>query len=115
MSLLILVAGALTIWGGFHSRLLPFARTVVDARTAVVHPNPGFPLPAGIQAGDQVDLAAMDPETRYAIVVFDLQDTVTTEDRYRFAIRHGDSTAVVPVSNLSSSVSERARLYRLSR
>lgn len=107
-SLVMLLVGGAAIWAVFHLRLLPFTLEVIDARTAVVHRNPGFELPAGIQAGDEVDLTALDPETRNAIVVYDMQGTVTSDHTYRFVIRHGAGTADIPVSTLPASQSRRA-------
>lgn len=112
ISLLMLGAGTWTVWGQTHARLLPFTLEVVDARTAVVHPNPGFQLPAGIQSGDRVDLAALDPETRAAIVIYDLQGTVAAERTYRFVVRHGETAIEVPVTTLPASLSQGAVIAR---
>ena len=108
LSLLMFVSGTGTIWSVLHSHLLPFTLGVVDARTAVVQPNPGIPLPAGIQPGDEVDLAALDPEARYAITVFDLQGIVTAERTYQLVVRHQGATTQVPVTTIRPSQSPRA-------
>ena len=47
---------------------LPFSIHVVAARTVVLEPIPGIPLPSALHAGDQIDLAALPPATRIAII-----------------------------------------------
>ena len=66
ISLLFIACGGWASWGVLHNDNLPFSLDVVDARTALVRPNPGSPLPAGIEAGDAVDLSALDPSARSA-------------------------------------------------
>jgi len=108
VSILLLAGGIWTTWGSFNDHNLPFSLSVVDARTAVVHPNPGIPLPPGIQAGDRVDLKALDPLTRSAVAIYDLQGTLPANQVYLFDVHHGDTNATVPVNTVRNALSQRA-------
>lgn len=41
---------------------------ITDARTEVVQPEPGAPVPAGLKPGDRIDLPALAPATRIALI-----------------------------------------------
>jgi len=110
ISLVLLAGGVLATWGAFQSYDLPFSLSVVDARTALVHPNPGTPLPPDIQAGDRVDLQALDPSTRAAIVIYDMQGTLPAEKTYPFVIHRGDMSTSVPVTTVPMALNARARI-----
>jgi len=61
-----------TIFAGFmsfKSSSLPVAVNVLDSHTATLEPIAGIPLPAGIQAGDRIDLAAQPLSTRIVISI----------------------------------------------
>ena len=68
LSTLIVAACAYVTVTMFRLTGLPFNLTVVDARTAVVSPIRGIPLPVGMEAGDRVDLPALDPDARFAAI-----------------------------------------------
>ncbi|MGA9855825.1 MAG: GAF domain-containing protein [Gammaproteobacteria bacterium] len=110
ITLLLLAGGVLATWGAFNAHDLPFSLSVVDARTAVIHPNPGTPLPPGIQAGDRVDLQALDPSTRAALVIYDMQGTLPAEKTYPFVIHRGDMGITIPVTTVRMALNQRARI-----
>ena len=56
------------IYGAMHPGGLPFTLSFVDANTALVTPIEGVSLPAGLQAGDRVDLAALDTRAHIAVL-----------------------------------------------
>ncbi len=110
ISLLLLASGIVATWGAFHAYDLPFSLSVVDARSAVIHPNPGTPLPAGIQASDRVDLQALDPSVRAAVVIYGMQGTLPAGKTYPFVIQKGDMSATVPVTTMRMAFNPRARV-----
>lgn len=108
ISILLLAGGIWTVWGSFNAHNLPFSLSVVDARTAVVHPNPGIPLPPGIQAGDRVDLKALDLSARTAVAIYDMQGNLPASQTFPLVIHRGDIQATVPVTTVRVSLSQRA-------
>ena len=65
---LLVLTSFVYIWtSSFEAVSLPFNVTLLDARTAVISPLRGTPLPTGLQAGDVIDLVALDPRARSAI------------------------------------------------
>lgn len=71
--LLTALAVTAAAYGGvmiFHESGLPFSATAVDARTAVIQPLKGIPLPSGLRPGDQIDITATPPESRLALFGF---------------------------------------------
>ena len=108
LSLIMFVTGTWSVWAVFHSRLLPLALDVVDARTAVVYPNSGIPLPAGLKTGDRVDLGALDFEARAAVIVTDMQGTLPVGQTYRFVVHRDGAETEVPVTTLPAYLSPRA-------
>ncbi|MGH8396649.1 MAG: GAF domain-containing protein [Gammaproteobacteria bacterium] len=108
ISILLLASGVWALWGSFNSYDLPFSLGIVDARTAVVHPNPGLPMPPGIQAGDRIDLKALDPSARAAVVIYDMQGTLPAAQTYPFVVRRGDTSITVPVTTIRYALSQRA-------
>ncbi|MGH8403005.1 MAG: hypothetical protein ACRESO_06335, partial [Gammaproteobacteria bacterium] len=108
ISILLVACGIWTTWGSFNAHNLPFSLSVVDAQTALVHPNPGIPLPPGIHAGDRVDLQALHPSTRAAIAIYDMQGTLPASQTYPFVIRRGEMRVTVPVTTVLVALSQRA-------
>ena len=95
VSTVVLLATSYLAWGTFHLQRLPFLHPIVDNATAVIDPIPGVALPAGLKAGDAIDLAALDPHSRYGIYSLAQPAGAT----YDFAIRHPDgSRAMVRVT-----------------
>ncbi|HSC47678.1 MAG TPA: hypothetical protein VLG68_06305, partial [Gammaproteobacteria bacterium] len=107
ISLLFLTSGAWGSWGSFHRNDLPFTLYAVDAQTARVYPNSGFSLPPGIQAGDEVDLAALDPAARSAVAISDLQGTLPPGKTYRFVFRHEGASISVLATTVPTGFSPR--------
>ncbi len=68
VTVLVVMGGAYLVYTSSRSSGLPFNLTITDSRTAVVSPFGGNPLPAGMQAGDHVDLPALDPAARAAAI-----------------------------------------------
>ena len=108
ISMLLLAGGIWTTWGSFNSHNLPFSLDMVDARTAVVHPNPGIPLPPGLHTGDRIDLQALDPSARSAVAIYDMQGSLPASQTYPFILRRGEMLATVPVTTIRNALSERA-------
>lgn len=108
ISILLLACGIWTTWGSFHAHNLPFSLNVVDAQTAVVHPNPGIPMPPGIHAGDRVDLQSLDSSTRAAIAIYDMQGTLPASQAYPLVIHRGELHITVPVTTVPVALSQRA-------
>jgi hypothetical protein len=108
ISMLLLAGGIWTTWGSFNSHNLPFSLAVVDARTAVVHPNPGIPLPPGLHTGDRVDLQALDSSARSAVAIYDMQGSLPASQTYPFVLRRGETLATMPVTTIRNALSARA-------
>ena len=87
---------------------LPFSINVVNARTAVIEPIPGIPLPSALRAGDQIDLAALPRATRIAIIITNGLSTLSPRQTYMFVIRRGNAAVTIPIRterlNAASSV-----------
>lgn len=112
ISLLFLASGAWATWGVFHAHDLPFSLNVMDAGTARVYPNAGSPLPPGIQAGDEVDLPALDASARAAVAIYDMQGSLPPDQTYQFVVRRGGVSASVPVTTRPTGLSERGRVSK---
>ncbi len=83
---------------------LPLAVRVVDAHTGVLVPVPGLALPAGLQAGEHIDLAAQPPSTRIAIAqLHSSGQLLPLGQHYTFTIRRGIAAIRVPVRSISWS------------
>src|SRR5579863_927042 len=107
ISLLFLVSGAWATWSVFHDHDLPFSLGVVDSSTGRIYANAGSPLPPGIQAGDEVDLSALDASARAAVVISDMQGSLPPDQTYQFVIRRGGASVTVPVTTMPTGQSER--------
>ncbi len=85
----------------FNTAGLPVQVNVEDTHTAVIQPIAGIPLPAGIQSGDRMDLAAQPLLTREVIGVNTLSAylsaTLPLGHSYDFVIQRGDTQITVPV------------------
>jgi hypothetical protein len=76
ISLCILTAAILVVvtyatWRAFQpggQDGLPFSGVIVDARTTVIGARRDIPLPAGLHAGDRIDLPALSPAARIALL-----------------------------------------------
>ena len=108
ITIVLLAGGIWTTWGSFNAHNLPFSLSVVDSKTAVVHPNPGIPLSSGIHAGDRVDLQALNFYTRAAIAIYDMQGALPASQTYPFIIHRGEMQATVPVTTVRDALSQRA-------
>jgi len=86
----IIACCAIASWTKFHTYGFPFSVTVLNANTAVIAPTPGFALPQGIQAGDYIDLQALDHLDRAALTNFNLQINLPPGLIYHIIIRKTD-------------------------
>ena len=96
LAAVIATAGVVSVF--IYLSELPLNVRLVDAQTMIVHPYENQPLPAGLQDGDRIDLAASDRVTRQALVVDILQNKLPIGRHYDFAIAHGDAISHVPVT-----------------
>ena len=67
LTAIILLTGAYSFFGIFHSPQLPFSIQLLDAHTAVIRPAQGILFPNDLRPGDLIDLAAQPRPTRVAI------------------------------------------------
>lgn len=91
----------------FNTAGLPMQVDIVDTHTAVIQPIAGIPLPAGIEAGDRMQLTAQPLLTRDVIGVNTLSAylsaTLPLGHTYDFVIEHGDTQITVPVASVKLS------------
>ncbi len=98
-------------YAAFNLGFLPFTPRFVDAHTAVVEPIGGAPLPQGLQAGDRIDIAALDASARAALFAGGAQDSNMARGvTYQFVIRRGTTTTIVPVTTGDQSLTPVKRL-----
>lgn len=95
----IAVGAAYLVVTGFHGSGLPLNITVTDARTAVITPLHGVALPPGVEAGDRLDLAALDRAARTAAIqTIDVMSGIPPAGRrYDFVLLRGTTQLTVPV------------------
>jgi hypothetical protein len=86
---------------GFNASGLPLAVQVVGARTGVIVPVRGVPLPKGVHAGERLDLAAQPRSTRMAIAQLNSNGQQILPGKvYGFAIGRGPTAAAVSVTSV---------------
>jgi len=107
LSLLTAFIVVTAVFGGymnFKTCALPIAIGVVDAHTAVIEPIEGIPMPAGIQAGDRIDLAAQSRATRIAIAininVTSLEGNLPPGQTYDLAIERDNAVVMAPITTV---------------
>jgi len=101
-TVIIVLACAYSSLMTFQTSGLPFSIQVTDAHTAVIEPIPGFPLPNDLQAGDQIDLAALPRSTRIVIAMKQVRN-IPLAQTYMFAIHRGGTEITVPVKSVNTS------------
>lgn len=108
LTLVIVVLLAISVYGHFHVGGLPFTPRFVDAHTAAVEPISGIPLSQGLQAGDLIDIPALDHTTRAVLLAGGAQDSSMSQGMtYPFVIKRGATLMTVPVTignNVASPV-----------
>ncbi|MGH8337300.1 MAG: hypothetical protein ACRETL_10890, partial [Gammaproteobacteria bacterium] len=111
VTVVVILASTYQAYMVFHPSGLPFAVRLVDARTAVVIPVTGVPLPPGLQAGDRFDLPASNRSARIALLPDILVETgLPAAQTYSYML-HKDSVLVtVPVRSVDVSPASGARL-----
>jgi GAF domain len=111
VTLAIVALLAFNIYAAFNLGFLPFTPRFIDAHTAVVEPISGVPLPAGLRAGDRIDIPALDRSARAALFAGGAQDSnMARSITYQFAIWHGATQTMVPVTTGDQSLTPAKRL-----
>jgi hypothetical protein len=94
-------------YANFRSYGLPVAVNMTDAHIAVIAPIAGIPLPAGIQAGDKIDLTALPEASRIAVGIIAgspfLGGVLPSGHNYDLVIERGDAEVTVPVTAIDLS------------
>src|SRR5215469_8420544 len=75
---------------------LPFRVKIADAQTMIVHPYENRALPAGLQDGDRIDLAALNPDTRDALAINILLGRLPEGRQYELSVERDGATTRVP-------------------
>lgn len=90
---------AVNIYANFTGGSLPFTPAFKDADTAVVKPYMYNPLPAGLQDGDEIDLKALDRDTRSALLAAGYRySKMAAGVTYAIVIRRAGGEISVPVT-----------------
>ena len=66
----------------------PFTIDLLDAYTGIIQPVEGIPLPAGLKAGDNIDLQALDTDARIAISLVAKDGSLPLAHPYVLMVRH---------------------------
>lgn len=105
LSLLTVCVIVPAVYGGFMAFKysgLPVEVGFVNARTGVLNPIKGIPLPPGIRAGDRIDLAAQPFATRIVMCINILSTGLTANlplgRTYDFVIMRDKTPVAVPVT-----------------
>ncbi len=119
LSLLTALVVAAAVYGGymnFRPAALPIEINIRNIHTAVIEPIDGIPLPAGIQAGDRIDLAVQPRATRIAITINSiasvLQGNLPPGKTYDFVIQRGDAVVTLPITTLSMNAAAGMRFIQ---
>ena len=95
---------------------LPVEIDIVSARSAVINPITGIPLPPGIQAGDRIDLAAQPLATRIVVGInvlsSYLQATLPVGHAYDFVIERAKNAIHVPVTSVKLGATSSLRTFQ---
>lgn len=100
----LITAGAFALvavnnYANFVGAGLPFGFQLKDTSTAVVQPIGSVPLPAGLQAGDEIDIPALDRDARSALLASGVRLANMTGDvEYRIVFRHNGVETTAPVT-----------------
>ncbi|MGH8403471.1 MAG: hypothetical protein ACRESO_08740, partial [Gammaproteobacteria bacterium] len=113
ISALIVACCASLSWTRLHTYGLPFSVTVVDAHTAVIQPSQGFALPAGIQAGDRIDLPALDRPARAAITISNLLGRLPLGRTYQLVVQRDAHSFTVPITTADLGENQRVVFTQL--
>lgn len=114
LTLFVLAACVAGIWSQFQpSFTAPFTVTLTDARSVTVQALPDVPLPSGLEAGDKLDLPAMDFNSRYLMLplVNDGAPYPGVSASYQLAVRRGNERFAVPVTSVDLLGLSSTRLY----
>ncbi len=112
LTVLVVLACAYNGFMTFRATALPFSLKIVDAHTGVIEPIAGVSLPSGIEAGDQIDLAALPRSTRIAIaIIYNQGYNLPLGRTYGFVIRRDGAWVTVPVTSVNRSTDTGVRWF----
>ncbi|MGB9430118.1 MAG: GAF domain-containing protein [Gammaproteobacteria bacterium] len=104
VTIILILGSGYQVYTAFKPSGLPFGVTLVDARTAVVEPITGIPLPPGLQTGDRIDLPASDPPARIALLPDILVEAnLSGAHTYKYTLRKDHALISVPVASVDIS------------
>lgn len=92
LSALIVVCAAYNMYASVNTWFMPFEFDIADRHTLVIGAAPSVPIPAPLAAGDRLDPAAQDFETRTALDVAYNGRTLPWRKTYTLHMIHGDGT-----------------------
>ena len=104
LTAIILLTGAYSLFGIFHSPQLPFSIQLLDAHTAVIRPAQGIPFPNDLRAGDLIDLAAQPRPTRVAIDSPLNLAGLPPSSTYPFVVRRGHARITVQITSVHGNL-----------
>jgi len=111
LTVLVILAGAYASIMAFRPSELPFTIDTVNAHTGVIEPVAGVPLPSGIEAGDQIDLAAQPRSTRIAIAIIYNLGNLPLGRTYGFVIHRDGAWVTIPVTSVGLSTGTGVRWF----
>ena len=104
LTAIILLTGAYSFFGIFHSPQLPFSIQLLDAHTAVIRPAQGIPFPNDLRPGDLIDLAAQPWPTRVAIDSPLNLAGLPPSSTYPFVVRRGRARITVQITSVHGNL-----------
>jgi hypothetical protein len=93
LTLIVALAVGFTGWRIFHADhqfRVPFVR-LADAHTAIVQAEDGFPLPATLKPGDRIELSALAPAARIALIKTANLNLLPGDAAYELIVHHADT------------------------
>ena len=104
LSAIIVLTGAYSLFGVFHTPQLPFFIQLLDAHTALIGPARGIPFPNDLRPGDLIDLAMQPRPTRVAIDSPLNLAGLPPRSTYSFVVRRGRTRVTVQVTSARGSL-----------
>lgn len=100
LSVLILLSAVYNVVIVFHTWSLPFNISFLDRHGIVISEAPGIPLPAGLRAGDQIDLSALDFRARSMLNAAYIGRTVAANATYTLQFKRAGASFVTQVTTV---------------
>jgi hypothetical protein len=104
LSAIIVLTGAYSFFGVFHSPQLPFSIQLLNGHTAVIGPAQGSPFPNELRPGDLIDLATQPRPTRVAIDSPLNLAGLPPRSTYPFVVRRGHARVTVEVASVRNNL-----------